>query len=193
MHRGCSDKDQPFTLMKDNSIAMRQNSRLVSAALGVLLLAGTACNRVTINIGSLPAGLQTASLAGPPAGGNFVPVQAIVAPGGSTTVCNQQVSGTFVRFYPPKQTPPAGYGRFQGYLRNVNTGAIVPSSNYYLQWFVTSANYGCCTSVSSTEVRCSVTPGLAYCFTAHFKVGAVPPSETPIQLIGAWTLSEIDE
>ena len=121
--------------------------------------------------------------------GNFVPVQSLPGSGGSVTVCGQSVSGTYVRFYPPTQIPNTGDTGFQGSLLNVTTGQTIPNTDYLLQWFVTSANNGCCTPVggSSSDVSCPVTAGLSYRFTAHFLPGHVPTGNPTIQLNGAWT------
>lgn len=182
--------------MKTNAIATRQDWRLLAATLGVLAMAGAGCNCISINIGGAPTPVQVRAPAGvatgPPAGGNFVPVQAALAANGSATVCGQPVSGKYVRFYPPTQTPPAGYAGFQGRLEDAVTGAIIPNNHYYLQWFVTAANQACCTPVpGGLEVSCPVTPGLTYRFIAHFKVGVAPPPT--VRLVGAWTDSEVNE
>jgi len=162
-------------------------------------MAGAGCNCITINIGSPPYAAQGAAQGAAqarqqverPAGGNFVPVQALEVSSGSLTVCNppQPVSGTYVRFYPPTQIPNTGDTGFRGYLWNVTANAAIANTDYYLQWIVTGANTGCCTPVggSSTDVSCLVTPGLTYRFTAHFKTGHVPPGNPTIQLNGAWT------
>jgi len=197
-----STEHQRPTLMKNNTIGMPK-SWLPSAALGVVLLfAGAGCNCITINIGSSGGNSGTPRIvnetqAGPPAGGNFVPVQAFLSSSGSATVCGQPVSASCAVFY--AQTPPAGYGGFQGYLRTVATptkpSTIIRNTDYYLQWFVNGLNNGCCTPVpgSPNNVACPVTPGLSYLFTAYFKPGALPPPGTAVQLMGAWTLSEVDE
>lgn len=164
------------------------------AALGaVLALAVAGCNCITINVGQpLPVGsAQPPPAPRPPggAGGNFVPVQASATTGGSLTICNQPVSGTYVRFYPPTQYPNPGDTGFRGYLWNATTGSTIPNTHYYLQWFVTIANTGCCTPVagSTTDVSCPVTAGSGYRFTAHFKSGYAPPAGTQVTLQGAWT------
>jgi hypothetical protein len=183
--------------MKTHASTKRRDWRLFSATLGVLALAGAGCNCISINIGGVPAATRVTTLAATPAespaGGNFIPVQAPSVTSGSTTICGYSVPGSYVAFY-PYQTAPAGYGGFQGRLLNQTTGADVPNSNYYLQWFVASNNKGCCAPVPGypTEVYCPVTPGLAYRFTAYFKT-PVPPSGTQFKLIGAWTDSEVDE
>jgi hypothetical protein len=115
--------------------------------------------------------------------------QVVLGSGGSTTICQNPVSGKYYRFYPPAQTPNTGDIGFQGFVWNVSTGAAVPNTDYYLEWFVTAANKGCCTAVPATpptDVTCPVTPGLLYKFTAHFKSGKVPPTGTILELRGAW-------
>jgi len=177
-----------------NNNPMRGNWRLVSAALGaVVLMAGAGCTCVTINVERTPAA-QSGSPPGAPAGGNFVPVQALLASSGQLTVCNppQPVSGTYVRFYPPYQVPNPGDTGFRGHLYNLTTGVAIPNTDYYLQWIVTGSNTGCCTPLGSpptppTDVTCPVTPGLSYRFIAHFKTGKVPTGNPAIELLGTWT------
>jgi hypothetical protein len=171
--------------MKDN--ATRQNRNWLNVVLGgVLLLASAGCTSVIIYMGSPEQGGPSS---GHPAGGDFVPVQALLAGGGQVTVCGQPVSGNYVRFYPPTQIPPTGYTGFRGALWNVTANSSIPNTDYYLQFFVTSQNNGCCAIVggSSTDVSCPVTAGLTYRFTAHFKTGHVPAGNPTIQLSGAWT------
>lgn len=178
--------------MRKHTTTIQQTWKWVRAALGgVLLMAGAGCICTTINM-PCPCSPQTGpqtGLVGGPAGGNFVPVQSVLASGGGIKICNQTVSGTYTRFYPPTQTPNTGDIGFRGFLWNVTTGAAIPNTAYYLQWFVTSANTGCCTAVvnSTTDVSCPVSAGLVYRFTAHFKTGQVPPSNSTIELRGAWT------
>ena len=177
--------------MKNNAI-MQNRTLLLVALSGVLLVAVAGCICVKVEVGGQPyAGPGANQGGGPvsaPAGGNFVPVQATLASSGSLTVCGQAVSGTFVRFYPPTQIPPSGYTSFRGYLWNATTSTVIPNTDYLLQWFVTSANYGCCTDVagSSTDVTCPVTAGLSYRFTAFFFTGKVPTGSPTIQINGAW-------
>ena len=176
--------------MKNNSTARRSAWGQIGASLaGLLLLAGAGCTCVTVNA---PIA-QSGSPRGAPTGGNFVPMQAVLISSGTLTVCNppQQVSGTYVQFYPPQQIPNTGDTGFQGSLWNASAGKTIFATDYYLQWFVTGANTGCCTPLSGssqeTQVRCPVTAGTPYGFTAHFKVGKVPPNNPTIQLNGAWT------
>lgn len=152
---------------------------------GALLVAAAGCNCVTIYTG----GQTPAKPTGAPSGGNFVPVQAQLASSATVTICNQAVSGTYVRFYPPTQYPNTGDTGYRGYLWNVTAGVAILNTDYLLQWFVTSANTGCCTPVanSTTDVSCPVSAGLAYRFTAHFKTGHVPTGNPTIELRGAWT------
>jgi len=162
---------------------------------GVVLMAGASCTCVKIYNGCPPCAgpymQQGSSQPSPPSGGDFVPVQATLATGGSISVCGQAVSGTYVRFYPPTQTAPTGYTGFRGYLVNVNTGATIANTDYELQWFYTAAQgqNGCCANVggSSTDVSCLVTAGWVYRFTAHFFTGHVPTGNPAIRLNGAWT------
>jgi hypothetical protein len=178
--------------MSNETTAMRQNRWWTNLAVcAVLLTVAAGCNCITINVGQPPpAGfVQTPTVVRPgrPAGGNFVPVQAQPTTGGQLTVCTYPVSGTYVRFYPPAQSPNPGDTGFRGNLWNLTTGLQIPNTAYYLEWWVTVANKGCCTNVpNSNDVGCPVTPGLSYRFIAHFKSPA-PPTSDQIRLQGAWT------
>jgi len=184
-------ENQKSTRMK-NEMGVRIWNLAGMALGGLLLMAAAGCTCVSVNVGYPTSGPQMGPQRYAPAGGNFVPVQAVPGLGGDITICGNPVSGTYVRFHPPVQTPSTGDTGFRGYLWNVTAGKPIPSSAYYLQWFVTSANTGCCTPLSApptppTDVTCPVTPGLAYRFTAHFKTGQIPPNNPTIELRGAWT------
>jgi len=175
--------------MKNDPIRQKRKLLTITTAGLLLLLVGAGCICIKIDLGAPQyAGQGGNQGGGQPAGGNFVPVQATLAGGGSVSVCGQAVSGSYVRFYPPTEIPPSGYTSFRGYLWNATTSAVVPNTDYLLQWFVTSANNGCCTVVanSTTDVSCPVTAGLTYRFTAFFLNGHVPTGNPTIQINGAW-------
>jgi hypothetical protein len=121
-------------------------------------------------------------------GGVFVPVQYPVSSGTTTTICGTTVSGKWVLF-PGTQVPEPGKTGFQGYLVNMTAPGTptIPNTDYKLQYWVTSANTGCCAVGPTPFVTCAVTAGLPYRFIAHFKVGKAPPSGTVIELRGTWT------
>ena len=161
-----------------------------------LIMLGPGCiciqNQATVSSSGAPStasigGGQPAPMAAP-AGGNFAPVQALISgTTGTTTVCNQTVSKKHVSFYyPTVPGPTAGETHFQGRLKKMDTGALIPTSNYVLQWWITLANQGCATVIDGTDVRFPAQQGANYQLTAHFKPGYVPAGNPTIELEGAW-------
>jgi hypothetical protein len=187
--------------MKTKITAKKQKYKAVIAALvGILLVAAPGCIHITnkLVVGQVEnSDSSRGSTEGIVHGGNFVPVQSAPLGGGGTTVCNQPVSSTYVRFANPVlwQIPDADVIGFQGTVVNTNTQTIIPNTDYYLQWYVNSnpTNQGCCTNLtgSTTEVGCKIIPGIIppgrpHRFTAFFKVGKAPQSGHQIRLDGTW-------
>lgn len=119
-------------------------------------------------------------------GGTFVPVSYPTYSGGSSSICGATVSGSYIRFYPPTQTPDSGKTGWAGGVYKKSTGVQVPNNQFKLQWFVTSASTGCCAaSTDGLTVTCPVTYGLTYRFICHF---IVPPATGEVyELRGTWT------
>src|SRR5882672_6816406 len=155
--------------MRNNTTGKRRCWKMLSATVGgVLLIAVAGCINITIKIGESQSKAWPPSPPEPPepppVGGNFVPVQAAPLGGGPATVCNNPISTTYVRFSNPylTQIPDANVIGFRGTVVNTNTGAIIPNTDYYLQWFVNAnpTNNACCTNLpGGTEVGCKIIPG----------------------------------
>jgi hypothetical protein len=183
--------------MKDDRTAVQHCSRFVVAVFaGLVLMAGTGCNCININVGTPQAGTgiwtppPPPSVA-PPSGGNFTPVQSYVSgTSGTAMLCGQQITKKRANFYPPSQTPNPGENAFRGYVLNGATGQVIPNTDYVLQAIVNISTFVCGTPVagSTTDVSFPATAGTSYKIAAHFKPNKVPPNNPPITLHGAWII-----
>src|ERR1051325_5282321 len=125
-----------------------------------LLAVAAGCVHVTVELQNPPAnsnptgsnstggGTETDTRAfyfvGPPPSGTFQTVQLqTVAIDGETTICSKPVTNFVVRFM-TNQIPASGEVKFRGYLSNESASALVPNTDYVLQYWVSIANNGCC-------------------------------------------------
>lgn len=159
---------------------------------GTFLLTCAGC--ICINVNVAPPGTVVVNQppghpnGGPPPSGNFTPSQAPMSSAGTSSICGQSVSTKYFRF--ASQTPPTGTLGWEGYLVQSNTVTfltqMVPSTQYILQWAVTTQNTGCATNVSGSanNVGFPVNTNLTHRFIAHWR--QTPPANTVMIIYGAW-------
>ena len=129
------------------------------------------------------AGCLLTSCVLPPTGGTNATDSAI------TSICDQRVSGVSVQF--SAVTAPPNKTGFKGNVWRIvnNKEVLVPRSDYYLQWFRSATNKGCCTPVpgsTTEEVQCPVIAGKRYSFKAFF-ITAPTGSPRKFKLKEGWT------